>query len=456
MIIYLFKSTVCLLVLWSIYKLFLESEKLHVFNRFYLLLSLVFAFTIPLVSIELSSTNADNNLVLLKERIATPPMLSQVFTPAEVVEAKKTTSWLDYLIVLSGLISVFFLVRFLRNLIIIIMSIRRNATVKWQGAKLVLLEDKVLPYTFLNYIFISKEYYANTLIEPELFSHELAHVRQKHSLDVVFLELLRVVFWFNPLLYLFKQAIQLNHEFLADEAVNKTYHDVPAYQYLLLSKAAQTSGLTLTSNLNFQITKKRLTMMTKTTSDSTAFIRKAAIVSLFVVLAFCLADFQLLAQEPEKVKLNSPPTVTSALKPNKITKEDVDYHKATVLMRDKDGKTSHREYKELSEEERKKDFQVLYWEKMVATEEMMEKWKDPKEYGVWIDSKRVPNSAVSKYKPSDIASYSSSRVLKNATNYGKHKQQLDIMTNDYYNNVYLKHVKESPTIYFDETKQKKQ
>lgn len=456
MILYLFKSTIGLLVLWGIYKLFLESEKLHAFNRFYLLVSLVFAFTIPIISIELPSATAENNLVLLKETIAAPPALLQVLNPVAPTEVQNTIPWLEYLIILSSSISLFFLVRFLRNLIVIFIRIRSNSTIKWHEAKLVLLEDRILPYTFLNYIFISKEYFNNAHIEPELFSHELAHVRQKHSLDVVFLELLRIIFWFNPLLYLYKQAIQLNHEFLADEAVNKTYHDVSAYQYLLLSKASQASGLTLTSNLNFQITKKRLLMMTKLTSDSAAFIRKAAIIPLFVALAFCLADFQLMAQEPTKLKLSSPPTVTLALKPHKLSREDVNYQNATVLIRRKKGLPTPKKYSELTEEEKNRNLQVLYSEKSSPTQEVMNKWKDAKMYGVWLNEKRIRNSELSKYKPSDIADFWTSKLEKNAINYGKHYYQVGLMTHDYYDNVYMKQVKESPTLYIEEIKIKKQ
>lgn len=457
MILYLFKSTIGLLMLWGIYKLFLESEKLHAFNRFYLLLSLVCAFTIPLVSIELPSTNEDNNLVLLKETIEVQPAIMQAFHPVEVVEIQNNISWLDYLVLLSSLISMFFLIRFLTNLITIYRSIQRNPKIKWEESTLVLLEDKILPYTFLTYIFISKEYYNNAHIEPELFSHELAHVRQKHSLDIVFLELLRIVFWFNPLLYLFKQAVQLNHEFLADEAVNKTYHDVSAYQYLLLSKAAQSSGLTLTSNLNFQITKKRLLMMTKITPRSTAFIRKAVCAPLFAALAFYMTDFQSVAQEPTKLKPGSPPTVKPTSKPYKLTKEDVNFQNSTVLLaKGKNGLPTPKKYSELTEEEKSKNLQVLYWEKAVPTQEVMEKWKDSKMYGIWINSKRVPNGKLSEYKPSDISNFFTSKLEKNAINYGKHYYQIDIMTNDYYENVYMKQVKESPTLYIEEIKMKKE
>jgi hypothetical protein len=402
-----------------------------------------------LVNIGLLPTNANNNLVLLQETIEAPPVLSQIFNTETPIEEQKEIPWSEYFIVLSSLISFFFLVRFFSNLITIYRNIQINPKVKWQKATLVLLEDKVLPYTFLNYIFIDKTKYENACIEPELFCHELAHVRQKHSLDVIFLELLRIIFWFNPLLYLFKQAIQLNHEFLADEAVNKTYDDVSAYQYLLLSKVAQTSGLTLTSNLNFQLTKKRLLMMTKITSASTAFIKKAVSVPLFIVLAFCLADFQLIAQEPTKLKL-SPPAVKSTVKPHKLTKEDVNYENATVFIRGANGLPISKKYSDLTEEEKKKYIRVLYLQKVTPTEEEMEKWKNPKMYGVWIDGKRVANSEVARYKPTDIAEFSSSRILKNALNYGKHVYQLDIMTHDYYDNVYMKEVKASPILFIDE------
>lgn len=259
MILYLFKSAIGLLILWGIYRLFLESEKLHVFNRFYLLLSLVLAFAFPLISLELPLGSTENNPIVFQKAVEAQQPLSQLTNQVMPVKVSLKILWIDYFIALSILISLFFLVRFLNNLLSIYRSIKKNPVIKWHSAKLVLLEKSALPYTFLNYIFIDKIQYENACIEPELFSHELAHVRQKHSLDVIFLEFLRIVFWFNPLLWLFKQAIQLNHEFLADEAVNKTYHDVPTYQYLLLSKASQAGGLALTSNLNFQITKKAIT-----------------------------------------------------------------------------------------------------------------------------------------------------------------------------------------------------
>ena len=447
MILYLLKSTAALGILWGIYKLFLEREKLHVFNRFYLLASIVFAFSIPLINIEISSS-ALNNVPLLAKTLEAQPALPYDAKPVDAIIIRPATLWPEYLIITIGLVSVFFLVRFVYNLISIFKKIKSNTTIKWQGATLVLLAYNTLPYTFLNYIFISKAHYDGANIEPELFSHELAHVRQKHSFDVLLLEILRIVFWFNPLLYMYRQAIQLNHEFLADEAVNTTYQDVRAYQYLLLSKASEASGLSLTSNLNFQITKKRLLMMTKITSASTAFVKKAICAPLFMALGFYLTNFQLLAQEPIELKLD-PPTITLTLKPHVLTKEDVNYQNGTILIRREGIFPEHKKYSDLTEAEKNMPMKVVYLEREVPTQQEMEKWQDAKMYGVWLNGKRIANSELAKYKASNIANYFNSKLMKNAINYGKHYFQINLMTNDYYEKVYLEGVKKDPVLFLN-------
>ena len=79
----------------------------------------------------------------------------------------------------------------------------------------------------------------------ELIAHEKAHLDQKHTLDVLFVEILQIVFWFNPLLLFYKRAIKLNHEFLADQAVNAQFQSVKNYQNLLLAFAVDKSTIQL-------------------------------------------------------------------------------------------------------------------------------------------------------------------------------------------------------------------
>ncbi len=153
-------------------------------------------------------------------------------------------------------------------------KIKSNPIVKYKNANLVLVDEKTLPHTFLNSIFINFDDYNNRNIEDELYTHELVHVTQKHTLDILFIEFLKVIFWFNPLFILYKKAIQLNHEFLADEEIVKTYNNVPFYQNLLLQKSSEQQTIYLASNLNYLVTKKRLIMMTKSTSQKIAVLEK--------------------------------------------------------------------------------------------------------------------------------------------------------------------------------------
>jgi hypothetical protein len=185
---------------------------------------------------------------------------------------------------LYGLITSLFLIRFGLNLKQILTTIQSHPTVKYKNANLVLLDQKVLPHTFLNYIFITKNEFETHQIENELFVHEYTHVSEKHSWDILFVEILKTLFWFNPLFIIYKKAIQLNHEFISDEKVVQTHTNVPFYQSLLLSKANGNSTFYLASNLNFLITKKRLIMMTKPKSEKIIFLKQMCLLPLFLIL----------------------------------------------------------------------------------------------------------------------------------------------------------------------------
>jgi len=253
MIDFLIKSSLCLILLLGVYHFFLEKEKMSIFNRFYLLGSLVFSFMIPFLKFDLGSV-FHNGLI---------PNSIQTIQGETIIINQKSNNFSIFFWTFYGIITALFTVRFGKNLIQISFKIRLNPKEKFENATLVLVEEKILPHTFMDYIFINRVNYENRKIEGELFTHELTHVSQKHTLDVLFIEILKTVFWFNPILIFYKKAIQLNHEFLADEKVVKSYNNVPFYQNLLLEKASWNSNFYLASNLNFLVTKKRLIMMTK-------------------------------------------------------------------------------------------------------------------------------------------------------------------------------------------------
>src|SRR5690606_18577487 len=214
MTVFLIKSTLSMLVFLLFYKLVLEREKMHRINRFLLLFALVFSLVIPFVNIEFATENP-----IIQQAIPSYG-LPEIFVGNEFVETPtlftlENALWTIYWFGFSV-----FLFRFIRNLTLLLRSIHKSDKIKKDGFIVVLIPEKILPYSFWNYVFVNQNEYENNQIDQELFVHEKAHITQKHSLDILFIEALQILFWFNPLVYLYKKAIKLNHEFLADQKVN--------------------------------------------------------------------------------------------------------------------------------------------------------------------------------------------------------------------------------------------
>ncbi len=281
MIAYLIKSSVCLLLLLVFYKLVLEKEKMHQFNRAYLLGSILFSFLAPLYVI---------NIYIPVETLDFPLDFDEELLNGEILQQKKEISYWTIAGILSLTISIVFFIRFIVNLSKIIIKIKKHTKIKIDNATLVLVEDLISPHTFWNYIFINKEEYANEKLEEELLTHELTHVTQRHTIDVLLIELLKIIFWFNPLFYFLKKLIQLNHEFIADNEVIHLHKNISEYQHLLLNKAAWNNDYYLASNLNYSLTKKRLVMMSTQTSKVNSWLKRLAVIPLLTGSIYVFAE----------------------------------------------------------------------------------------------------------------------------------------------------------------------
>ncbi|MBA82481.1 MULTISPECIES: M56 family metallopeptidase [unclassified Leeuwenhoekiella] len=285
---YLIKSILCLLVLWGFYKIALEQTAAHHFKRFYLLGSLVIALALPLITfsytIEVEPQPVDPETYLDPIAFAADPVDSPV-TPAMA----EPTNWLAISLgVLYAAGVLLFGFRFLRNLIGLRKKIKTNEKVKAKSHINVLLAGKVIPHSFLRFIFLPKKEFKNNSIAPEVLAHEQGHVAQKHSWDILFIEFLQVVFWFNPLFVFLKKSIALNHEFLADQAALKNETSIENYTHLLFTYSGGAHHTALSSPINYSLTKKRILMLSKTLSVKKLATRLA----LFVpVLALCIYFF---------------------------------------------------------------------------------------------------------------------------------------------------------------------
>ena len=413
MINFLLESTVSLIAFLAFYHLFLEREKMHQFNRFYLLFSIVISLIIPFISIE---------IIQEIENIPLATNFPILIDSGNNIPIKETTNYIPILLwSLYIILSFVLLVRFLKNILYFKKTIQSNETVSYKNATLVLLNQETIPHTFLNYIFINKESYNNRTIENELYDHELTHVNQNHSYDILCIELLKIIFWFNPVFYFYKKAIQLNHEFLADENVVKTHNNVSFYQSLLLNTNDNTNYY-LASNLNYLVTKKRLIMMTKTTSKKMSILKKMVIAPMILGLVFFLC-FKTIAQEKNKTDNNSiVNSKESTIKNNVSEKTDVEkYYEKTIFIIKNKAKEIVKECKfsELTEND-KKTLELHYLRtiksviKVKVSSADFNDFKNSKNYAVWIDGNHVQNSELDKYNETDFVHFFNSFVHKNA------------------------------------------
>ena len=317
MLLYILKSIFCLLLFLGFYHLVLEKEKMHRFNRFYLLGSIVFAFIVPSFTITVVTPTE-----YIEPVAQDLQMMTQLATSDVVFEEEASINYMSYLFLAYFIVSGVLLLYFTKNIYRILSKTRKNEQVNYFTATVILLKEQVLPHTFLKYIFINKKEYKTDTSEQLILTHELAHVKQKHSIDVLFVELLQIVFWCVPIFKFYKKAIQLNHEFLADDAVIKSHKNISEYQHILINTSAQNNNIYLASNLNYSLTKKRLLMMTTPSSKTKILLKKLMVLPLTAGFIFAFAQ-RVEAQE----KKNMPQIVEVNTEENGISDEEMNEYK---------------------------------------------------------------------------------------------------------------------------------
>jgi TonB family protein len=285
---YILRSSLSLALLYLFFTLFLGKDKMHIFNRFYLIASLIFSFAIPLLTIPAFFPSTTVTKLVDVSNLGASHF--QINTSTLQQESQFNFGKLIPILYFS--ISLLFLIRFIFNLIRLEISKSINPSIDYKGYRIVLIKDMVLPYSFLSTIYVNSVEYKAGRIPKELFAHEISHISQRHSLDIIFIEFLKVFFWFNPLIYLFKKVIMLNHEYLADTAVTYSENNTSSYINILLNIAFRNNNSYLASSFNYSFTKKRLLMITKNKFSKTAIVKRIAVLPLFLLLGLLVINAQ--------------------------------------------------------------------------------------------------------------------------------------------------------------------
>ncbi len=435
MLDYLLKSGACLSIFLLFYKLLLENESIHYFKRGYLLVAIIIAFCIPLIT-----------FTEYVQIVPTTTQFTETVVPNLAVEPipiqKSPVDYLPlFLWAIYGLGALVFGFRFIGNINTLVRRIRKNPKYRTYGITNVLLRESVIPHTFFEYIFWNKQKYEAHQIPDEVIVHEETHAKQKHSADVLFVELLQVFFWFNPLIYWAKHMIKLNHEFLADQAVLKNGFETPTYQNRLLEYSSHSKAPHLVNSINYSSIKKRFTVMKTRTSKKSALLRSLVILPILGLLLYSFSEtkvIQIQQSETQTSNAQMPPTYTDS------TEKDKFYGKVTFMFKDENGKIIRQaKYSELTPQEKSTLIapENLSLKPNSPTKKDLNDWKDQNIYGVWLDGKRIDNDQLSNYEPNAFGTFFISKLSKNAKNYGRHFYQVNLYSNDEYkkqsNNVLL-------------------
>ena len=319
--VYIVKSAVCLAVFYLFYRLLLSRETFHRFNRIALLGILILSCAIPFVEVTMKEPMEVSQQLLTWEELLLMADLNRTAT----IEAAPVSAitWREVLLMVYLLGIVFFFLRNVWSLTRMLRLIKGSTLVRQEnGITLITHQKKIAPFSWMKFVVISEKDLKEN--GEEILTHEYAHIRKRHSIDLLIADICIFFQWFNPASWLLKQELQNIHEFEADESVIAQGIDAKKYQLLLIKKAVGTRLYSMANSFNHSSLKKRITMMLKKKSNPWARLKYLYVLPLaaIAVTAFARPEISETAEEISAVKVNDLTAIVEA-KAVKSTEEVV-------------------------------------------------------------------------------------------------------------------------------------
>ena len=262
--------------------MFLKKETCFSCNRFYLIFSLLFSVIVPFIP----NMVAANNLILLKYSVLLEPIT--IFPESKIIDGGQNYNIFQVLlwVYISG--AIINILRLFFQLYRLFSLAGKTGINREYGVKVVYTGKSYTNFSFFDIIFLnSSEKDKNQL--SEIITHEKVHIRQKHFIDLIIIELMTIIFWFNPFIWFYKRSIKAVHEYLADEGVLKNGYKKTNYQELLFNQTFGIQFFALTNNLNQSLIKRRLTMMSKSKTNKFAILKIMAVIPIAMLLILACA-----------------------------------------------------------------------------------------------------------------------------------------------------------------------
>lgn len=279
--LYLLQVNVGLILFYALYKLVCTRDTFFRSRRFILIVSLVLPFILPFIDVREWLESRDRMIMLTHFDYSA--VLPEIVVGSEAAETGNRvfvlSEWIGYLYLAGVLV---LLVRLAVQAFSLYRLIVRMPEKEINGVRVKCLNDPSGPFSFFRWIFMNPAAVKEDEIN-EILTHEMAHVKQHHSVDVLLAEMVSICCWMNPFAWLLKREVRLNLEFLADRKVMEAGFATKSYQYHLLG-LAYNHKYGLSNNFNFSHLKQRIIMMNKKKSNAAGHIKYA----LFVLPAFAL------------------------------------------------------------------------------------------------------------------------------------------------------------------------
>tara|TARA_R110002073_G_scaffold89852_7_gene212557 strand:+ start:20936 stop:22372 length:1437 start_codon:yes stop_codon:yes gene_type:complete len=258
------------------YDFFLSKETFFTKNRWYLLVTSILSFVLPLIKIPTFQRVVPEEITFLLPEI--------VLSPQRVIEQTSIYQSIDYLDILfmTGL-SIFFII-FLVKLYKLLQLIIKYKIEDKGSYKLIVLPGTKKAFSFLHYVFLGGDINEND--KEKIIEHELIHSNQKHTYDLLFFELLKVIMWFNPLLYVYQKRIATIHEYISDASVVKS---IPKETYInkLINELFDVENITFVNQFSkHSLIKKRIIMMTKKKSKEVKQAKYLLLIPVLMIMIF--------------------------------------------------------------------------------------------------------------------------------------------------------------------------
>lgn len=276
LVIYFIKVNIAIAVLYMFYKIFFDRDTHLKARRIFLMAGIVLSFTYPLIPLTeiLQRSNPVmgiiTDFVMLNEIVITPGT-SALYSPVGMI------------VTIYLMISLILLIRLAVRIISIFSIINKGNKNCINGVEIIEINKEMAPFSFMGRICLNPRLHTEKEIN-EILTHELTHVKQHHSIDILAAEMLSIVCWINPFSWLWKNAVRQNLEFLADEQVISSGYDSRSYQYHLLQLSYTSPDYKITNQFNISPLKKRIVMMNKTKTPGLAMMKYLLILPLITAL----------------------------------------------------------------------------------------------------------------------------------------------------------------------------